>query len=227
MGTAHEGSAAGDGRDGWLKPMDHILLAVFWIIWCAVHSGMISATATSFLKRRLGAYYRLYRLFFNIVAVATIVPVILYARSIESRVLFRWEGFLVVIPAFLLTLAGLLFIAGARHYDMLQFLGLRQLLTGASHAVLTDSGQLSTCGILGVTRHPWYLATVMLIWANLRPFTTATLVTNLVLTAYLVVGTILEERKLIVEIGDGYREYQKKVSMLFPFKWLRSRGSSR
>ncbi|MHC4398315.1 MAG: methyltransferase family protein [Planctomycetota bacterium] len=206
--------------------MDHFLLAMFWTIWCAIHSGMISVTATEFFKRRLSAHYRFYRLFFYLVAVATIIPVILYAQSIESHVLFRWEGFLIVFQVLLLALAGLLFFAGARHYDMLQFLGFRQMMTGTSHGALTESGQLSTSGILGVTRHPWYLATVMLIWADYRSFTTSTLVTNVVLTVYRVVGTILEERKLLIEIGEEYREYQKKVSMLFPFKWLRALGSS-
>jgi protein-S-isoprenylcysteine O-methyltransferase Ste14 len=206
--------------------MDHFLLAIFWIIWCAVHSGMISVTATEFFKRRLGTHYRFYRLSFNLLAVATIIPVILYALSIESHVLFRWEGLLIVFQVLLLTLAGLLFLAGAWYYDMLHFLGFRQIMTGASHGALTESGQLSTSGLLGVTRHPWYLATVMLIWADYRSFTTSTLVTNVVLTLYLVVGTILEERKLLLEIGEEYHEYQKKVSMIFPFKWLRSLGSS-
>ena len=206
--------------------MDHFLLAIFWIVWCAIHSGMVSVTATEFFKRRLGRYYRFYRLLFNLVAVATIIPVILYAQSIEGPVLFRWEGFLIVFQVLLLALAGLLFLTGAKHYDLLQFLGFRQIMTGASHGALSESGQLNTSGILGVTRHPWYLATVMFIWADYRSFTTSTLVTNVVLTIYLVVGTILEERKLLMEIGEEYREYQKKVSMIVPFKWLRSLGSS-
>ena len=206
--------------------MNHFLLAIFWIVWCAIHSGMISVRATDFFKRRLGAHYRFYRLFFNFVAVATIIPVLLYTKYIESHVLFRWEGLLVVVQVLLLALAGLLIIAGAKHYDMLQFLGLRQIMTGASHNLLTESGQLSTSGILGVTRHPWYLATILLIWAGPPAFTTSTLVTNAVLSIYLVVGTILEERKLILEIGEDYREYQGKVSMLVPYKWLARWGGT-
>lgn len=207
--------------------MDHFLLAIFWIVWCALHSGMICVTATEFFQRRLGRHYRFYRLFFNLLAVATIIPVILYARSVQGEALFRWEGLLIVFQVLLLASAGLLFLAGARRHDMLQFLGLRQIVTGVSHAVLTESGQLNTSGILGVTRHPWYLAVVLLIWAGYRSFSMSTLVTNVVLTIYLVVGTILEERKLLREFGQEYHEYRKKVSMFFPFKWLRSLGSSR
>ena len=207
--------------------MSHLLLALLWIAWCAVHSGTISVTATEFFKRALGRYYRFYRLFYNLVAVATIFPVILYTLSIDSQVLFRWGGFWIVFRVLLLALAGLLFLAGVWHYDMLQFLGFRQITTGASHGPLTESGRLNSSGVFGVTRHPWYLATVILIWAGYRSCTTSVLVTNVVLTVYLVVGTVLEERKLVAEIGEEYREYQKKVSMIFPFKWLRSLGPFR
>ena len=205
--------------------MDYLLLAVLWIVWCVVHSGMISITATDFFKRRLGSCYRFYRVFFNLVAVATIIPIFLHARSFQEHVFFRFEGFAVVFQVLLLTLAGLLFWAGARHYDMLQFFGLRQISTGASHGVLSESGKLDTSGILGVVRHPWYLASIMLVWGGYRSLTAATLITNVILTVYLVTGTILEERKLVRELGEEYREYQRQVPMLFPLKWLRSLGS--
>jgi methanethiol S-methyltransferase len=207
--------------------VDYLLLAALWIVWCVVHSGMISITVTGFFRRRLGSYYRFYRVFYNFLAVATVIPVILHAESLQEHVLFRWEGFLIVLKVLLLILAVLLFWAGARHYDMLQFLGLRQISTGASHGVLSSSGKLDTSGILGATRHPWYLAAIMLVWADYRSLTAATLITNVILTVYLVTGTILEERKLVIELGEEYREYQRQVPMLFPLKWLRSLGSAR
>ncbi len=203
--------------------MDYLLLASLWIVWCVVHSGMISVTATEFFKRRLRGHYRFYRLFYNVLAVATIIPVLLYARSLHEHVLFRWEGYLIVFQVLLLTLAGLLALAGARHYDMLQLLGLRQIMTGASHGVLSESGKLDASGILAVTRHPWYLAAIILIWADYRSLTMATLITNLILTVYLVVGTILEERKLVIELGEEYRQYQRQVPMLLPWKRLAAR----
>ena len=44
----------------------------------------------------------------------------------------------------------------------------------------------------------------------------------MILTVYVVIGTHLEERKLVAEFGDEYREYQQTVSMLFPWKWIKS-----
>ncbi|NIS63042.1 MAG: DUF1295 domain-containing protein [Proteobacteria bacterium] len=201
--------------------MDYLILAVSWIIWCAIHSGMISLAATEYLKRRFGSRFRFYRLVFNLVAIATVIPVILYGQSIREDGVFRSEGFMIVFQVLLLIVAVLLFFAGARHYEMLQFLGLRQIRTGTSRSVLTETGKLDTTGILGITRHPWYLGTIMIIWA--RGLDLSALITNVILTIYLIVGTFLEERKLLIEYGEEYRKYQQKVSMLFPFKYVRSR----
>jgi protein-S-isoprenylcysteine O-methyltransferase Ste14 len=128
---------------------------------------------------------------------------------------------MIVLQFFLLAMGILLFLAGARHYDMLQFLGLRQIRTGASHGALTATGLLHTTGILQITRHPWYLGAIMLLWAG--DLNASTLVGNIILTLYLIVGTVLEERKLVLEFGEDYRRYQKRVSMLVPLTYLTSK----
>ena len=46
---------------------------------------------------------------------------------------------------------------------------------------------------------------------------------NVILTFYLIVGTYLEEKKLIREFGEKYAAYQNRVSMLLPYKWLKSK----
>jgi len=197
------------------------MLAVLWIIWCALHSSMISVTATGYLKRRLGGRrFRIYRLIFNLVALVTVIPVIVYEQWLRGPMIFRWEGFLIVFQVILLISALLLFLAGARHYDLLQFWGLRQIKTGTSHNALTETGELDTTGILDITRHPWYLGAILFIWA--RQIDISALVTNIILILYFIVGTVLEERKLQIEYGDDYRRYQEKVSMLIPIKWLLS-----
>lgn len=196
------------------------VLVVLWIIWCALHSGMISVTATGYLKRRLGRRFRLYRLIFNLVALVTVIPVIAYEQWLRGPMLFRWQGFLILFQLILLITALLLFLAGARNYDLLQFSGLRQLKTGSSHNALTETGELDTTGVLDITRHPWYLGGILIVWA--RDIDLSALVTNIILTLYFIVGTVLEERKLLIAYGDDYRRYQEKVSMLIPIKWLLS-----
>ena len=72
---------------------------------------------------------------------------------------------------------------------------------------------------MGVVRHPFYSGSFLLIWAG--HLDTTRLIINSILSIYLVVGTLLEEQKLLSEFGDVYRDYQKEVSMLFPWKWIK------
>jgi len=200
--------------------LKYLLLALAWTAYCTLHSAMISETATGFLKRRMGDSYRFYRLFFNSIAMLTLIPVLWYSHSLRQAAIFRWEG-VWLVPQYLLLGCGiLLVVAGGRHYSLGQFLGISQL-RGASSGGLATGGGIDSSGVLGLVRHPWYTAVVLLLWAG--DLDMAALVRNGVLTVYIVVGTLLEERKLVHEFGDAYRSYQERVSMFVPLKWIRLR----
>lgn len=203
--------------------MDMLLLALAWSACCALHSAMICETVTRRLRRRLGESFRYYRLVFNLVAGLTFVPLALYSASIAGDPVFRWKGAALASMRYgLLACAVALFVAGGRHYSMGQFVGLSQL-RGASAGGLASGGDIDSTGILALVRHPWYTATMLLLWA--QDLDAAGLTVSSVLTAYVVVGTLLEERKLVSEFGDTYRDYQRRVSMFLPFKWLRARAA--
>ena len=127
-------------------------------------------------------------------------------------------SYLKIIQIFMLVTAVLFFFFGAKRYDMLQFLGIRQVREGTTHSVLTGGGEVDTGGILGFTRHPWYAGALLLIWS--RDMDVPAVITNVIFTGYLIIGTLLEERKLTLEFWGQYLEYQRNVSMFFPFKWL-------
>jgi protein-S-isoprenylcysteine O-methyltransferase Ste14 len=181
---------------------------------------MISEAATGVLERRLGDSFRFYRLFFNAVAILTLIPVLWYAHSLRQEPVLRWEGVWLVLPCLLLACGILLFVAGGRHYSLGRFVGISQL-RGASSGGLAAGGGIDSSGVLGLVRHPWYTAVVLLLWAG--DLDMAALIGNGVLTVYIAIGTLLEERKLVREFGDAYRSYQGRVSMFVPLKWIRSR----
>ena len=201
--------------------MQYLVLAILWIVWCVLHSAMISTPVTGYLKRQFGRSFRFYRLVFNMVALATFIPVVLYEKSIETEWAFGWQGYMLIFQALLLTGAFLYFVAGAMHYDFLQFLGIRQIRDGIDRKTLVEGGEIDVTGVLGFIRHPWYAGGIMIVWA--RGLTVPILITNIVLTVYLIVGTYLEEGKLVMEYGDRYRLYQDKVSMFIPYKFLKSK----
>ncbi len=200
--------------------MEYVVLALLWCLWCTLHSVMISMTITHFLRNRLGNKYRFYRLIFNVVSLITLIPVVLYSRRLKGQLLLEWDGFFLIVQSLLLIIVLTLFFSGLKKYDMLQLSGIRQIKSGNSYASLSATGDIDTSGIFRITRHPWYLAVIILIW--IRDIYVATLIINLILTVYIVIGTLLEESRLIAEYGTSYRNYQEKVSMLFPFKWLSS-----
>lgn len=200
--------------------MNYLILALAWTAYCALHSAMISETVTTFLKRRLGNSFRFYRLFFNAVAILTLVPVLRYAHSLRQPAFFRWEGAWLVPHYVLLACGILLVVAGGMHYSLGHFIGISQL-RGTSAGGMAPGGTIDSSGILGLVRHPWYTAVLLLLWAG--DLDLSALTGNAVLTIYIFVGTLLEERKLVHEFGDAYRGYQARVSMFVPWKWIRSR----
>lgn len=99
-------------------------------------------------------------------------------------------------------------------YDSLSFFGIRQILNRKTKKINT-SNDLKRNGLLGVVRHPMYFALIVYLWC--QTFTAIDIIVNLILTIYIIIGAILEEKKLVLEFGDAYVKYQKEVPMLIPF----------
>ena len=118
-------------------------------------------------------------------------------------------------------IALILLIGGSKNYNFLQFLGIKQIIDKKLHKSLSKDGVLKREGILNITRHPWYSAFTIVLWA--RELNSTTLIINIIFSIYLVVGTYLEEKKLKIEFGEAYIDYQKDVSMLLPIKWIKSK----
>jgi protein-S-isoprenylcysteine O-methyltransferase Ste14 len=199
----------------------YLILSLLLIVWCILHSVLVSNSVISFVRNKIGKKIRFYRLSFNLFSTITFLPIILYSLSIQDDNIFQWGGYF-HIPRMIAILVSLyLFYAGAKHYDGLQFFGIRQIKERSNRKSLTDSGELDMRGILGVVRHPWYTATIIIIWT--RDLSFSAIIVNSILTAYLIIGTLLEENKLRLEFGDKYQIYQQNVSMLIPVKWVKSK----
>jgi methanethiol S-methyltransferase len=201
---------------------DYLKLALWWAAYCAIHSWLISMSATRLFQRALGTGYRFFRLFFNIFSLSTLVLLVLYSNSprFQSSILFAWSGNWRFLRYSLVLVAVVLIVSGALHYSMSQFIGLQQIRSNQPSGALTKSGDFDASGVLGIVRHPWYVAVFLLLWAS--ELNIGAVIINIVLSAYLVIGTLLEERKLVCEFGDKYREYKDTVSMFIPFKWLKN-----
>jgi methanethiol S-methyltransferase len=199
---------------------DYLALALLWIAYCAIHSALISIRVTNLFERVLGTRYCYYRLFFNAFSLVTLIMLLLYSRTprFQGSLIWIWGGYWRIAQYILILAALALVSSGLRHYSISQFLGIHQIRSRQSTSGMTESGDLDATGVLGYIRHPWYLAVFILLWTSNQ--NTGSIIINSILSAYLVIGTLLEERKLVLEFGDQYTDYQQQVSMFIPLKWL-------
>jgi protein-S-isoprenylcysteine O-methyltransferase Ste14 len=177
--------------------------------WCVLHSVFVTHRWRRFVDGSLPTLAPWRRLLYVTASTASFGAVALWIRTLPEQVLWTWDGAWAWIRWLGLAEAGLLFVLGARAYDGRAFLGLRQ---AADHLAgrTPRKAPLRTDGILGAVRHPWYAGTLVLL-AFMLPVTDVNLAWRLVLAAYVLVGTELEERKLLADLGPAYAEYRGRV----------------
>ncbi len=193
------------------------LLIILWLCWCALHSLLISSPVNAWAQRsnlRRGTF----RLAYSLFAACTLLPLLWLQWSLPQQVIFSWSGWLRLPQALLLLYALLLLVGGIQVYDLGYLIGIRQWRSWRQGTELPPLP--FTCGgVLAYVRHPWYSAGLPILW-TVGPITDVNLPARLILTLYLLVGTLLEERKLRRELGAPYRSYCRRVPMLFPWKSL-------
>lgn len=185
---------------------DHTVLALLWLGYFAVHSLLASLRAKTWVAQHWPAVSRRYRLWFNIVAVALILPPAIVMHTIPSTALWTWTSGAAVVANGLALSALAAFFWSLRFYNSGEFLGTTPPSEQPSRFVLSP--------LHGVVRHPWYSLALVIIWT--RDMNSAFFVSALLFTLYFYVGSIWEEQKLCVEFGAAYREYQRRVARLIP-----------
>jgi protein-S-isoprenylcysteine O-methyltransferase Ste14 len=165
--------------------------------------------------RLLRNYYAFYRLFYILISLALLIPLIKYTGQTDTRIIITYEYPLSIVRYALI--AGSLtmfFYAFFFNYDSLSFFGIRQILNYKKAKKIDSSTDIRKNGLLGIVRHPMYLALLVYLWC--QTFRLMDIVINVVLTVYIIIGTKLEEKKLVLEFGDTYTKYQQEVPMLVP-----------
>jgi protein-S-isoprenylcysteine O-methyltransferase Ste14 len=198
-----------------------VLILLALAAWGVVHSYTASLTAKARARQWLGprAAEGLYRLAYNAVSLITFLPVMALTSLLPDTPLYRFPGWLAVFSVPLQLLSALAGLVVLWQVDLFHFLGLRQL--GSTGAPEAPPARLYTGGAYGWVRHPLYFFSLVFLW--LTPIMTVnTLVFNLGATAYFYIGSIFEERKLVAEFGDVYREHQRRVPRLIPWPGRRA-----
>ncbi len=203
--------------------MKYILIGLGWTGYCALHSYLISIGFTNRMTRWLKNYYAFYRIFYVLLSLVLIVPLLSYTAQAESEVIISYGSFLNTVR--LLLISGSLaffFWAFFISYDSLSFLGIRQIIKFGKMKDSDPSDEIKKSGLLGIVRHPMYFSLIIYLWC--QTFTISDLVVNFVLTIYTFIGTLLEEKKLVLKFGKSYMQYQQEVPMLIPLVRPRRKG---
>lgn len=196
--------------------MKYLLVVLFWTGYVSLHSFLISTRFTNLMTRLLKDYYAFYRLFYVLISLILIIPIINYTSQLDDTVIIVYEPPFSVIRYILISGSLLMFFwAFFFDYDSLSFWGIRQILNFRKVKRTSASGGIKRSGLLGIIRHPMYLALIIYLWC--QTFRVVDIVTNTLLTVYVIIGTILEEKKLVLEFGEEYLRYQQEVPMLIPF----------
>lgn len=188
-------------------------IALAWFGYFALHSVLAASRVKAWIAGRWPQAMPGYRLAFNFLATVTLLPVLWLIYATESDWLWQWRGAWGWLANGIALAAVVGFLATGRSYDMGEFLGLRQLRTQGKD----DPETFRVSFIHRFVRHPWYCIGLMLLWS--RDMNGPLLVSALMITAYLVVGSKLEEGKLIASYGETYRSYMAKVPGLMPLPW--------
>jgi methanethiol S-methyltransferase len=177
------------------------------------HSGMIRSFFRVWVSSTIPGYY--YSATYAI-ASGTVLTCAVLLWQPSNTILFEMHG----LPALLLRVAFLLAIAGfiwgiwaLKAFDPFGRSNIAAHLSGRQ----PRAPRFSVRGPYLWVRHPIYFFTLVLIWAT-PVITTDRLLFNILWTAWLAVGSYLEEKDLVSEFGDAYRLYQNTVPILLPWK---------
>jgi len=185
----------------------HLILAVLWVIYCVFHSLL----ANALVKKKVMGLFKMsntaYRIFYNLFALGTLGWLFYIHAGTDSPEIFHSNMFTKIVAGiFIVGGLGIMLACIAKYFKQLS-------------GLFKESSQshLQTGGMHQWVRHPLYSGTFLFLigLALFWPLYSNALAV-FILIAYTVGGTLLEEQKLLVEYGNEYRIYKRRVPMLFP-----------
>ncbi len=186
---------------------NYIILACGWAIYFLHHSLFASDKCKLWFRNNVPVLFKHYRLIYTTFSLLGLL-LLLFVNALDTQALFN-RSLTTKYTSLLLAGFGVIIIRMAfKQYKLKSFLGLTH-----------EQENFTEDGILKHVRHPIYSA-IILIAAGffLYTATLASLLTLLCVLAYIPIGIILEEKKLIRLYGHAYENYKKRVPALIPLK---------
>jgi len=194
-----------------------VLLAT--MAYAAVHSLLASNTVKGVFQRIFDdrIFHGLYRVLYNVVAVVTFIPVWLLVQAPQNAEIVwqfdeNWKTFLLIIQG--IGLVGV--VIAVLQINWMRFGGVSQLLAYLLGKKLPFAAEtLQTGGFYAFSRHPLYLFSLLAIWP-VQVISEGYLGLCIGISIYFVVGSFLEERRMIADLGQDYLDYRERVPWMLP-----------
>ena len=177
------------------------------------HSGMIRRVFREWLARFIPEYY--FGAIFSIISGIVLYIIVFFWQATEQTIISADGSWRIGMHTLFFTaLAGIIWSNLAlRSFDSFGLRAIKCHLTGKTPSV----APLTEAGPYGWVRHPQYFFVLVMIWSH-PDLTADRLLFNLLWSAWIIVGTVLEERDLTALLGQQYKDYQSRVPMLIPYR---------
>ena len=211
--------------------LHHLLFAAAWASFGVVHSLL----AADWVKARAVDEFRpFYRISYNIWAGFHLGAILLLEwGGFPDKAVFGWPSWLGWTFHGVQALGWMLVLWAISGYDVGRFAGIEEAADEIrSRDTARKPGRpqsdaqvappkpevepLRTEGLNAYMRHPLYTGLLVVLWS--RVFDEFQLATALWGTAYIVIGTRFEERKLRRLYGEAYERYCAAVPAFFPWR---------
>ena len=186
------------------------------VVFFVQHSGMIRQSFRAWCERLVPAYY--HGAIFSIASGICLYCVIIFWQVTEEVIVAANDLSRFGLRAlFLAALGGIVWSNLAlRSFDSFGVRAIRSHL----HGTTQPDVHFTERGPYRWVRHPQYFCVLVMMWSY-PDLTADRLLFNVLWSAWIVVGTRLEERDLAATFGDQYRDYQSRVPMLIPVSGVR------
>lgn len=192
----------------------------WWILLAGAVYGIIHSLTASLKAKELAFRLfgepgrRFYRLGYVLLSLITTPLYLVLIVLLPDERLYSVTPLWIYATLIIQVAAGILLLASFKGTGLIPFLG----LDGFSKLnKSTRPNTLVTTGFYQYSRHPIYFFSLVILW--LIPIMTWNILSFAIgITAYTLIGSLFEERKLTLEFGQEYINYRKRTSWIIPIK---------
>lgn len=195
-----------------------LTVLLLMVAFAILHSWLAGRNIKQAIQRRIGerAYHGFYRLAYNFLAVLTLVPPFAIVIFDSGNILWKIEGSVRFVLLGIQAIGVIGVVISLLQIDWQRFAGIRQVVAYFNGDPLPLPNEpLQIKGLYKVVRHPLYLFSLLVIWP-MGTMSEALLMFNIGTTLYFIVGSVVEERRLVAAFGESYRRYQQETPWLIP-----------